>query len=134
MFSVSYSQQGYCGKDEWLEMAKENKTAICTTNKCYNSGRSSKFGAPPLAARDMPPEYVPLRGNGPCVRLNQSSKQYCKNEEHIVAFRWPSKFYPNCGPPLGVVGRFLGDVSSLECSPGSYLNVVGTCEPEWEFD
>lgn len=106
---------------------------MCAKNKCYNSGRT-KFGAEPLAARDMQPEYVPLNGNGPCVRYRETSEQHCGNKQEKVLFRmWPQEnLYPHCGPePLA---RFLGDVAPIECTPGSYQNVMGVCQPEWEFD
>ncbi|CAL8109938.1 unnamed protein product [Orchesella dallaii] len=132
-------QQAFCGDGKWLEMRKEDRQGICTNNTCYNAGRS-KFGQQPLAARDMEPEYVPLKGVGPCVKLNQPNQQFCKRKGEVVAFRWPLEFYPNCGVPIipalpeGPVMRFLGDVPSLQCSPGSYLDMVGHCQPHWDFD
>ncbi|ODM98833.1 hypothetical protein Ocin01_07847 [Orchesella cincta] len=131
-------QEAFCGTGQWLEMRKEDRKGICTTNTCINAGRT-KFGAAPLAARDVEPEYVPLKGVGPCVKLNQPNQQFCKKKGEVVTFRWPQEFYPNCGavapPPLEVPStRFLGDLPSLECSPGSYLDIVGHCQPHWDFD
>lgn len=116
--------QAYCETKEWVIINSEG-VPVCEKRICRkSSSRRSKLLTELIE--------VPINGTGPCVPLNQPSK-HCSDPEETVHFH-VNEVHPRCGfPRLAPAPRIISPIRQIRCAPGSYVNVVGKCQPAWEW-
>jgi len=117
-------QKAYCDTKEWLIFNTKGE-AICEKRICpKSSSRRSKLLTELVE--------VPINGTGPCVPLNQPSK-HCPHPEDTVHFH-PDELYPRCGlQRLAPAPRIISPIRQIRCRPGSYVNIIGKCQPAWDW-